>query len=235
MNEIEKTIVEYYGKEIIIGEKLFFRSKKNQVTALALKQGGKAWEVLAKCFVWGDALAEEKILRECRERGIFVPAPLFRKGNVLLMEFIKGHPLSALHPREPRFISLLAYWMADFHGAFASGRETLLKGDLRLHNFIFDGLRLWGVDFEESHIGAPEEDLADLGASLLESSPSFTKTSLRRFRRLIREYRRRLPLDLPSLAAMLARTLRVRACYRRDLASGCEEWAKALERGEIEI
>jgi tRNA A-37 threonylcarbamoyl transferase component Bud32 len=235
MNDIEKTVMDFFGKEITFGERLFFRSKKNQVTRLTICGGDESREILAKCFIWGDAAKEEKILRDCRDRGLTVPAPLFRRENVLLMEYIRGFPLSGSHLKEASFIVLLARWMADFHRSFAGEERTLLKRDLRLHNFIFDGVTLWGIDFEESETGEAEKDLADLGASFLESSPAFTQGNLKRFRRFLREYSKSRPTEFSALSSFLAVALRERARYRKDLERSCQKWASLLESGESVI
>lgn len=168
--------------------------------------------IIMKFYVWGERRKEEKILKKLSKCGIAVPKVIKSKNDVLFMEYIKGEDLRTLFrklqnpytKKARQFDRLLAEWLGNFHKIFknnaGAGRPStslrasglsLLKGDMRLQNFILHSsfplplrgristlplpLRgrinevgiLYGVDFEESRIGAPEKDIAELFAVFL--------------------------------------------------------------------
>ena len=155
-----------FGEPVALEDTVYFDSKKNQVSLLLLKERA----VIGKMFCWGDPEKEERILRRASEKGLHVPRILGRYRSILFLEYIKGRNLRVLRdePGFPDVIRELARWLALFHEAFRRGKKTsLLKGDMRLQNFIQSGDRIYGVDFEESEAGPPVRDVADMAATLL--------------------------------------------------------------------
>lgn len=57
--------------------------------------------------------------------------------------------------------SLVLDWLIDFHK-----KTGYSKGDQRLHNYIYDGEKILGIDFEEAFKGDFEKDLASLFTTL---------------------------------------------------------------------
>lgn len=234
MKQIENAVKTLFGPDTSICGKIFYPSKKNQVTRLCLERQDETFQVMAKFFVWGDAAHEEHILNECRTKEIPVPRPLHREDNLLLLEYIRGSALTWRDMRNPLILRALANWIALLHRSFLKEGVTLLKRDMRLHNFILKDGILWGVDFEEAGPGKIEEDLADLCATFLEGgTPGFSGRNLSLIRRFLREYGKELREDNIDLQNHAAANLRARATYHEASAETYLQWAEKFERGEI--
>ena len=70
----------------------------------------------------------------------------------------------------------LAVWLSNYHemNLVVKNRdeiEVLNKGDLRLKNFIYSEKKIYGIDFEEVHLGPPENDIAEIIGSLITIDP----------------------------------------------------------------
>ncbi len=233
MNAVENAIAALFGKTVSISEKIFYPSKKNQVTRLQLAGHRGPAEVVAKYFVWGDAAREEAILIQCREKGLNVPEPLYRKDNVVLLEYIPGSIVSYPDMKNPLVRDRMAQWLAGLHGVFVKEGVTLLKQDMRLHNFILSSGEIWGVDFEESSRGPQEEDLADLCASILEGHQRGFEKNLPLARKFLQSYKTHRGTKLTDIEAFMAQNLRRRAAYGLALRDCYLQWAEKFERREI--
>lgn len=220
-----------FGCGMKITSKIFFFSKKNQVTLLKLRRSGQILQVVAKYFVWGDLLREKESLLQCSQKGIAVPRIIAEGDRVLFLEYLPGRDLLHLIQQdfEQKIITDLATWLVDFHRAFALGGTTLLKGDLRLHNFVFSRGRIFGLDFEEARCGKPDLDVADLLASLLDSAKGSDEAKMDLCREFLNVYEKKAGTVFPSIEKLVAANLRRRARVRRDLAPVYRRYAALLE------
>jgi len=167
-----KAVKHCFGPSASVQDAYFYESKKNQVSLIAVSlANAPPMQVIGKMFSWGERGKEEDVLRKAAALGVEVPAIIGGYRNILFMEYVPGSTLRSLLPSsvDPRaLLSFAASWLANFHRVFRKGRRrTLLKGDMRLQNFIMKGGTLYGVDFEESAWGDPLEDVADMAATLL--------------------------------------------------------------------
>jgi len=168
-----KAINSCFGSAAVVRETIFFESMKNQVTLLTL--GGSTqsdFDVIAKMFCWGERRTEEAILLRATSLGLKVPKVIGSYRNVLFMEYLRGPDLRLFLRNNVNYavpiIHKVTEWLAGFHRAFEKGnKKTLLKGDLRLQNFILRDGEVFGVDFEESRYGDVIYDVADLCATLV--------------------------------------------------------------------
>jgi len=157
-----------------------FESKKNTVAYVTLNNKPR----VLKWFVPGlkrQMNAEYNVLKNGSSK---LNIPIIHEkddeNNVLIMNYIIGENLCEIINNEDtsnnekeRLMVLLAQWFIDFHNHFKTKEEFLIRGDSSLRNFIFTD-RIWGVDFEESRIGKPVEDIAGMCASILSTEPMFT-------------------------------------------------------------
>ena len=82
---------------------------------------------------------------------------------------------------------LLGQWFTNFHVFFKTTDRFRIRGDSILRNFILTD-RIWGVDFEESRTGRPEEDIATMCASILSTDPMFTPEKFELSKIFIKSY-----------------------------------------------
>ncbi len=148
-------------------------------------------QFVAKLFNQPGIAHESYILREIKAHHIPVPAVLGTTAEVMLLEYIDGENLCDLittNP-DPIYARLLAEWFSKYHTAFhREGKLVLVKGDARIRNFICAQSTLFGVDFEESHIGSFTLDLAEACASILDTHPIFTDEKLSFCRHFLETY-----------------------------------------------
>jgi len=230
LQRLEKMLRELFGPTTAIEEKLYYQSKKNQVTSLSLLVEGKPQRIIVKYFVWGNAEKEEKILRECGSHGILVPTVIWRRGQVLFLEHLDGETIDPSRLGEPALLESLALWTAHYHEAMKKKQGTLLKRDMRPQNFISHQGKLWGIDFEEASYGQREWDVADLLSTVIEgATPGEHQETLRRIGYFLSTYERILPLCRRTLNTCLAETLRIRIIYRKNSRAMLEQWIRKLE------
>lgn len=173
MEKIDSLIKIIYPKTEI-SEKVFFHSKKNQVTKLILKNDSGFFSIICKYFVWGSAEKEESILQECLKKEIAVPKVIKRYKNILFLESLQGSAINSknlfneLNAINESLLKNLALWLYKFHQSFKENNTTLIKSDMRLHNFILSGDSIFGIDFEESYRGDYKQDVAEMSATLCE-------------------------------------------------------------------
>ena len=113
------------------------------------------------------AALEASILRELRGRGIAVPSVIACRDTLLILEYLPGEPLPDLIERgayEPQTLArALCDWFAAFYAAIPSAE---LRGDVNGRNFLYDGVKIYGVDFEERCYGPRARDAGRLAAFL---------------------------------------------------------------------
>jgi tRNA A-37 threonylcarbamoyl transferase component Bud32 len=215
-----KAITACFGAEVQLDEKIFFVSKKNQVSLLCLRdESGAEFKVVAKMFCWGELKKEAKILKAALNFGIKVPKVIAKYKNILFMEYICGQDLGAGLKGNSKLdcilMNRLGRWLAGFHQAFKKGENlTLLKGDIRLHNFILKGREIYGVDFEESTWGKPLEDLAEMFATI-EGCFAQDKAGRKVMQHcFLNGYQEIAPISLQELADLTRACLAKRARYK---------------------
>lgn len=144
--------------------------------------------------------------------------------NVLILGYIAGttlndvltDPQRQLHGKQ-HIISTAASWFATFHDAFKTNDSFRLRGDPTLRNFILkDDQTIWGVDFEESHIGAPVDDVAGFCTSLLTTDPMFTAEKFELARHFIASYRSQASWPIENTGQAVAYALLERIQWRPD-------------------
>ncbi len=167
-----------YKKSIVQQE---LKSKKNTVAYVTIENNPR----VLKWFVPGlkrQMKVEYSILKKGSSK-LNIPAvfEMDEKNNVLVTNYINGENLCDILNNndvkiveKQRLMSLLADWFNDFHNFFKKDKDFVIRGDSSLRNFIFTD-KIWGLDFEESRVGRPVEDLAGICASILSTDPMFTK------------------------------------------------------------
>ncbi|MCL2508454.1 MAG: hypothetical protein FWF05_04690 [Oscillospiraceae bacterium] len=111
------------------------------------------------------AVREAAILRELRGRGVAVPHVLDLRGCVLTLEYLPGEPLPDLIESGGFDPGKLAFavcgWFAAFYEAVPPGE---IRGDVNGRNFLYDGAKIYGVDFERRVYGTKARDAGRLAA-----------------------------------------------------------------------
>ena len=171
-----------------------FKSKKNTVAYVTLKDKPR----VLKWFVPGykrQMKNEQEILKKGASK-LNIPTihEIDEENNVLIMNYIIGENLCDIINDEKtstnekqNLMILLADWFIDFHNFFKKDDQFLIRGDSSLRNFIFTD-RIWGVDFEESRIGKPVEDIAGMCASILSTEPMFNSEKFTLCNKFIENY-----------------------------------------------
>jgi tRNA A-37 threonylcarbamoyl transferase component Bud32 len=135
-----------------------FLSRRNEV----LLRGGL---VRKRVESPGAAAREAAILRALRGRGVAVPEVIECREDWLLLELLPGEPLPDIVERggfDPETISVaLCDWFAAFYAVAAAGE---CRGDVNGRNFLWDGKKIAGVDFEERCHGPIARDAGRLAA-----------------------------------------------------------------------
>jgi hypothetical protein len=109
----------------------------------------------------------------------------------------------------------LTDWFAKFHDHFTQETTTRIRGDAILRNFILTD-RIWGVDFEESRLGRPEEDIASICTSLLSTTPMFTPEKYYLCKTFIKSYISLTKKQVSNIADEIAHTLLLQIQWRPD-------------------
>ena len=237
MKEIEELISnsDKY-KNITIQKK--FDSKKNTVVYVTIDDKPR----VLKWFVPGLKIqmkTEYNILKNGTSK-INIPAihEMDEKNNVIIMSYITGKNLCDILNDEKteiiekeRLIVLLAEWFFDFHRFFKKEENFQIRGDSNIRNFIYND-RIWGVDFEESRIGKPVEDIAGLCASILTTDPMFTNEKFRLCRLFIESYSKLAPGRIENINDEIAYCLLEKIQYRPNDEDILRKYNKIIkERG----
>jgi tRNA A-37 threonylcarbamoyl transferase component Bud32 len=178
LDTLESLLIQEFGPNFEAKFIQRFRSKKNIVVHLLLHSGNqdKSRNLVAKLFVTGYFENELDILSKCHREGLPVPWVLKAENGVILMDYIPGETLTEYVNRtfDSTIIDILAKWYHKFHGI-----TGLVKEDPRLRNFIWNEDILFGLDFEEAHVGHWVIDIGGVSASLLDTDPIFDKRKQR--------------------------------------------------------
>jgi len=188
-----------------------FPSRKNAV--YLVDRGG--WRLVLKVYDNDRWKNEAEALAEARGPGIAVPEVIEVKEKALLMELIPGSSVNDYlgTGRMRETVLGVADWLAGYHKTFRRGNETRLKSDAILKNFIVSD-RIYGLDFEDSHVGRPEEDVGEALAYLLDTDPVFTEEKFELGRGFIGRYERASGIRLKDIEAYIGNSLGEAARFR---------------------
>lgn len=159
---------------------------------------------------------EYRVLRDAYNAGIPVPRPVELKGRTILMEYVEGRTVNDLVDEgtgtEP--VLGVASWLAKFHRAFLrDGGEVQIKSDAIFKNFILAD-RVYGIDFELSRPGRPEEDVGEAISFLLDTTPMFTDEKYRLAVAFIKRYQAESGIILQDIESNIAKSLMEAASFR---------------------
>jgi tRNA A-37 threonylcarbamoyl transferase component Bud32 len=220
MREIQWLIdnVERYEKAIIQKR---FPSKKNTVAYVLLNGQPR----VLKWYVPGlkQNMEKEHTILKKGASSLSIPSPLEKdqENNVLILSYIPGQNIcdylndqQTSEEEKEKCVKLLAEWFIQFHTFFKTEQGFQIRGDATLRNFILYKDRIWGVDFEESRIGKPGEDLATFCSSILTTDPMFTEEKFRLCQTFLTTYRNSVNWILQNLNAEIAYALLERIQWR---------------------
>ncbi len=176
--------------EIEITTIKFLKSRKNLIFSISLKNPQTLpKEIIIKKFSGESFNTEYKNLISNFQKGILVPKIFASKKPYILMEKIDGLNLcdllnddldnsteNSIFIVKKEIFEKLAEWLYNYHEKnITSDKESQIlvrnKGDLRLKNFIYYEKNIYGIDFENVHEGIPENDIAEVIASIITTSP----------------------------------------------------------------
>jgi tRNA A-37 threonylcarbamoyl transferase component Bud32 len=152
-----------------------------------------------------------------------IPSPLEKdsENNVLVMSYIMGENVCdivndtrTVLEEKKKVVHLLADWFVNFHSFFKSEDGFRLRGDANLKNFILCRGHIWGVDFEESRIGRPSEDLATLCVSVLSTNPMFIDEKFELCQTFLDSYRKSVKWDVENINTEISYALLERIQWR---------------------
>lgn len=149
MNDLlNRKIVDYLGHTPDFDDVIFYVSKKNSVARYK--------DIIFKFFCWGDYRKEKEIYETCLKQNISTPEMLFISKDFMVLRYIEEKKISF-----DEKVELVLDWLISFHK-----KTGYSKGDQRLHNYLFDGKKILGIDFEESFKGDFDKDYASLFTTL---------------------------------------------------------------------
>jgi tRNA A-37 threonylcarbamoyl transferase component Bud32 len=198
-----------------------FESKKNSVGYVVLNNQPR----ILKWFVPGlknNMDVEYEVLKKGYAE-LSMPSPLEKdtENNVLVLSYLMGENVCDILNDEKtsleekkRITSQVADWLVKFHGFFNTEEGFRIRGDACLRNFILSKGRIWGVDFEESRIGKPVEDVATLCASLLSTNPMFTDEKFQLCQTFLESYRKSAHWSLEKINSEIGYALLERIQWR---------------------
>jgi tRNA A-37 threonylcarbamoyl transferase component Bud32 len=198
-----------------------FKSKKNTVGYVVLNGQAR----ILKWYVPGlkkNMDTEYEILKK-GSLELAMPLPLEKdtENYVLVMSYIVGENVCDLindqrvpFEEKKQVIDQLADWLVKFHRLFKSEEGFRIRGDPSLRNFILSRGRIYGVDFEESRIGKPVEDIAGICGSILSTDPMFTDEKYQLCQQFLDTYRRSVAWPVENVNAEIAYALLERIQWR---------------------
>ena len=199
-----------------------FKSKKNKVKLVLMEKS----LIVMKQFNSKNMLeGEYKILRRgCERLNIPKPLGINIEGKTLFMSYIPSKNLcdvinSSSVPLKVKneCMEKLASWLVDFHSYFKSSEGVMIRGDSILRNFILDEENnIWGLDFEESRYGMPEEDIAGICSSVLDTNPMFTNWKVELCKRFIDAYKSLSGWEVKNVNKLVFKALMEKAGRRKN-------------------
>lgn len=220
MRDIQNLItkVERY-KNVLLQKR--FTSKKNMVAYVVFDGQPR----VLKWFVPGlrqNMEREWNVLKKGFSH-LRIPCPFEKdsENNVLILSYIVGRNVCDIindpqttSDEKQKVTVLLADWFIQFHTFFKNEDDFTLRGDASLRNFILNRNQIWGVDFEESRMGRPSEDLATLCVSLLSTDPMFTDEKFNLCQLFLDAYRKSTSRHVENINAEISYALLERIQWR---------------------
>ncbi|HEC81610.1 MAG TPA: hypothetical protein ENI42_04205 [Thermoplasmatales archaeon] len=224
--------VERYTNTIVQRE---FISRKNTVAYVLLDNKPRVLKWFAPAFK-RNMRNEWFVLRQ-GSSALNIPHPyeIDSRNNVLIMSYILGENLCDLINDEKtttgekqRLMILLADWFAHFHVFFKDDNGFRIRGDSMLRNFIFSD-RIWGVDFEESRVGKPSEDIAGMCSSILSTDPMFTTEKFQLCEMFIESYSELVEWELEDINDEIAYALLEKIQWRPEQEKILRRYARRIQ------
>lgn len=218
IEELVQNVKKY--KKVIIQQS--FESKKNTLAYVTLDEKPR----VLKWFVPGfkrQMQTEYSVLKK-GDANLHIPFvyEMDEENNVLIMGYIMGENLCDVINDEKtttnekqRLMVLLAEWFARFHIKFKTADGFRIRGDSILRNFILAD-HIWGMDFEESRVGRPIEDIAGMCSSILTTDPMFTSEKFQLCKIFIESYSKPVKWSLEKVNNEIAYALLERIQWRPD-------------------
>jgi tRNA A-37 threonylcarbamoyl transferase component Bud32 len=157
-----------------------------------------------------------------------------RENNIIIMSYIFGKNLcdtinDNTIPTElkKRYLFGLAEWFANFHKHFSKNDRFIIRGDSILRNFIVTN-RVWGVDFEESRIGNPAEDIGSICSSILSTDPMFTNDKFLFCKWFIKSYKLFVKWNVNNINNEIANALLDRIQWRPEQENHLRNYSKSI-------
>jgi tRNA A-37 threonylcarbamoyl transferase component Bud32 len=182
-----------------------------------------------KLYESGRWRTEADTLAMALHAGIAVPEVVELKEKALLMNFIPGPAVNDFLEADGMedMVLAVAGWLAAFHRAFREGEMVRLKSDAIFKNFIVSD-RLYGIDFELSRMGRPEEDAGEALAYLLDTRPVFTEKKFELGRKFIERYEKESGIVLNDIDDHVAISLEEAAEFRPAQAEALKKKAAEI-------
>lgn len=218
------------NQRVVVGRVRLLPSRRNRVWVVETD----VRPVVVKRFLSERGGHEFETVLQARLAGLDVPYPLWSDGSHMVSEYIGGESCELMinHMFSREAAEAMGTWLALFHTRLADGDSAKIMADAVLSNFVFFEKRVFGVDFEDSRIGDPFDDVGQLAANILGSEPFFTPVKFDLCLQMIRSYGRTRGRDVvetirPYVSKHLRQAARTKPLFRRTLVSA----AKSLERG----
>ncbi len=181
------------------------RSKRNNVFKVELIREDTTIKAVLK--IYEGKQSKENCKKEYENLTIMkknnIPAPdiIHFAQDWMLLTYIEGKLIVDLVDTldSGGWVEALAHWLSDFHKLQKSG-ISYLKSDSNLRNFVYDGKKVYGLDFEQIEYGDPIEDLADICFFMLTNRPALVKAKDTMVRKLIASYERHSRRNMSDIA-----------------------------------
>jgi len=199
-----------------------FESKKHTVSYVLLDNQPRILKWYAPGFRT-NMETEYQILQKGSSK-LSIPSLLEKdtENNVLIMGYIFGRNLGDIidddqvaYEEKREILLSLSSWFAQFHTFFKDETGFRIRGDPTVRNFLCKET-VWGVDFEESRKGKPDEDIAGFCASILTLDPMFTTEKFRLCKTFIESYTQSVEWKLEKLNDDIAYALLEKIPWRLD-------------------
>lgn len=219
-----------------------FKSKKNTVAYIVFNSQPR----VLKWFVPGlkQNFENEYAILKKGSSALPIPSPFEKdtEHNVLVLSYIQGENVcdiinnSDTHfEAKEKVIRILANWFVHFHTFFKTEERFRIRGDATVRNFIQHKDHVWGVDFEESRVGKPGEDLATLCGSLLTTDPMFTDEKFSLCQRFLDEYRKSVTWYIENINAEISYALLERIQWRPHDEAVLRNYAMKIRNKGLQV
>ncbi len=182
-----------------------FKSKKNTVYLITLN--GK--QCVLKIY---SQDSESRITNELNllsfSKGYYAKPEILSfdlNQRFILMTYITGENICDLindntipFEKKSEIIQRLAIWFFHFHKSHSQNCNYLIHGDANLRNFIYNE-KIVGLDFEETHIANPIEDIANICTSILTTDPQYTIEKKELQQHFIKSYKKYSNLNMDRI------------------------------------